>query len=238
VANSKDFELPDIGLINVRKHPKSRSVRVSIDAKGSIKITIPKWLPYAAGVEMANKNQVWIRQQLAKRPNQIGHGHRIGKSHYLSYLPSTDVTEAKARKKDNQIVVTYPENLPEKHHTVQKAAETVAVRVLRAEAAKLLPQRLETLATHYGLQYASVSVRQLKTRWGSCDARKHITLNIFLMQLPWNLIDYVLVHELAHTEELNHSPRFWDIVEHCMPTAKALRKELKQYQPQVVAATF
>jgi len=95
----------------------------------------------------------------------------------------------------------------------------------------LLPQRLDQLAAQNGLNYSSVAIRQLKSRWGSCSSAKHITLNLFLMQLPWHLIDYVLLHELTHTKVLRHGPPFWEELEKHAPGARKLRREISAYQP-------
>ncbi len=234
MASIKEFNLPDIGTVTVRKHPQSRAVRLSIDAKGAIRVSIPKWLPYNVGVQMAQRQREWINKQLAKHPTGLlEHGQRIGKAHQLAFV-SSDIDEPKARQDNNSITITHPIGTPSSDALVQTVAERAIVRTLRQEADNLLPQRLDTLAIHFGFEYRSVSCRQLKTRWGSCDAQKHITLNIYLMQLPWHLIDYVLIHELAHTEELNHSTRFWEVVENCSPNYKALRKELKQYRPHLL----
>lgn len=230
----KQYNLPDVGTVTVRKHPQARSVRLSVDSSGSVRVSIPRWLPYAAGIEMATRQRLWIQKQLARHPSKfLEDGLRVGKAHRLSFRPNGQLDAPKTRVIGNEVVVQYPPNLAPFDASVQTAAEKAAIRILRVEAETLLPQRLKTIAQHTGLEFASVSVRQLKTRWGSCDAKKHITLNIYLMQLPWNLIDYVLVHELAHTEELNHSKRFWDIVENCIPQGKVLRRELKQHRPQL-----
>lgn len=230
----KQYNLPDVGTVTVRKHPQARTVRLSVDATGSVRVSIPRWLPYAAGIEMASRQRLWIQKQLARHPSKyLQDGFRVGKAHRLVFKPSTAVEAPKSRIAQNEIIILYPSVAAHDDPAVQLAAEKAAVRTLRLEADKLLPQRLKTIAQHTGLEYRTVSVRQLKTRWGSCDAKKHITLNIFLMQLPWQLIDYVLLHELAHTEELNHSAKFWEIVESCVPHAKQLRSELKQHRPQL-----
>jgi predicted metal-dependent hydrolase len=83
------------------------------------------------------------------------------------------------------------------------------------------------------LSYHSVKVKRLASRWGSCSSNKVITLNFFLMQLPWPLIDYVLIHELIHTRHMNHSPDFWNDFERIHPGAKNTRNILKQYRPVI-----
>ncbi len=102
---------------------------------------------------------------------------------------------------------------------------------MRLQAEQLLPNRLASLAGTHGFEYGSISVKQLKGRWGSCDHQKNITLNLFLMQLPWELIDYVLLHELTHTNILRHGPDFWRAMEAVLPAVKNARKTLRAYQP-------
>lgn len=232
MANSKQFEVPDVGLISVHKRATSRSVKISIDAYGAIKVSIPKWLPYDAGLQAALRQRQWIEKHtIDKSPLELTQGARIGKAHQLNFAVNGEANTIKTRLNNNLVQITLPPSVNPNSPQAQKAAKQAAIKALRKEAENLLPQRLSALAAHYGFTYASVSVRQLKTRWGSCDVRRHITLNIFLMQLPWELIDYVLVHELAHTEELNHSAAFWEIVGQCLPTHKQLRKQLRANRP-------
>jgi predicted metal-dependent hydrolase len=131
----------------------------------------------------------------------------------------------------NQIEIRHPNELSTHHPTVQRAAQTASIRALRREAEALLPQRLQTLAQQTGFSYKNVSVKQLRSRWGSCSTDKEIVLNLFLMQLPWHLIDYVLLHELVHTKVMRHGAPFWEELERHTPYAKRLRKEIHTHHP-------
>ena len=103
-------------------------------------------------------------------------------------------------------------------------------KALRHEAKRLLPDRLIALADRYRFTCTGVRIMNSKTRWGSCSTRKTINLSLSLMLLPWHLIDYVLLHELCHTVEMNHSDRFWKLLNGVTDNkALALRKELKGY---------
>ena len=82
----------------------------------------------------------------------------------------------------------------------------------------------------HGLPYEQLKINRSKGRWGSCSAKKHINLSCYLMLLPSHLIDYVLLHELAHMKEMNHSEKFWALLDKLTDgKAKALRKELMQF---------
>ena len=93
----------------------------------------------------------------------------------------------------------------------------------------ILVEALHLWSLRVGLSPAGVQVRDFKARWGSCDARGLIKLNWRLSMLPVPLRDYVLIHELCHLRELNHSARFWQWVERFCPCYHACRKELKEY---------
>jgi len=116
---------------------------------------------------------------------------------------------------------------------VQHRAETAAIRALKREAERLLPLRLQGLAEKFGRTYTSVGVKNLKRRWGSCDSHRAITLNLFLMELPWDYIDYVLLHELTHTEEMNHGPAFWKLLKTMSPRARDQARLLRRHHPAI-----
>lgn len=105
------------------------------------------------------------------------------------------------------------------------------VKQIRKKAKEYLPKRLAYLAAKNGFEYNKVSLRNQKTRWGSCSRDKNISLNIALVTLPVHLIDYVLLHELTHTVHMNHSREFWDKLNEICPNSKKYRKELKEQNP-------
>ena len=109
--------------------------------------------------------------------------------------------------------------------------DTVARTTLpnRAQARALLLGRLEHLARQHGFVYNRVFLRCQKSRWASCSEANNINLNIQLLRLKPELIDYVLLHELVHTRIKNHSPAFWAELTDVLPNARALDKTLKQH---------
>jgi predicted metal-dependent hydrolase len=102
-------------------------------------------------------------------------------------------------------------------------------RTGRAGAAAALPPRLLALAAVHGLQVARVSIRNQRTRWGSCGRDGHITLNWRLVLMPDAVRDYVLIHELMHLRRLDHSPAFWRLVEAACPDYRDARRWLKAH---------
>jgi predicted metal-dependent hydrolase len=231
---AKIFDIEHIGPVSIFKRRGSRSIRLGFDSKGGIRISIPTWVPYQAGVSFARDRVDWILKHKPASSLLFSNGDKIGKAHHLTLLPDYKVKTTQVRLKDGEIIVKHPATLSFDSHDVQAAAERGAKKALGGEAERLLPQRLALLAENHGFNYKSITVKQLKSKWGSCTQHHDITLNYYLMQLPWNLIDYVLVHELVHTEHLNHSEGFWKRFEEALPGAKKIRKELKTYKTAVI----
>ena len=101
------------------------------------------------------------------------------------------------------------------------------LRRLKRRAAVAIPERLEYFAPLVGVDYGRVTIRIQKTRWGSCSAKGDLNFNCLLLLMPPSVLDYVVVHELCHRKQMNHSPRFWAEVERVIPDYKAAQKWLK-----------
>ncbi len=101
-------------------------------------------------------------------------------------------------------------------------------RYLSRRARGVLEPRLLARADEVGVSVPKIAIRAQQTRWGSCSANGTISLNYYLVFLPAELVDYVLLHELCHRRQLNHSPRFWTLLERAEPETDRLRSELKR----------
>ncbi len=97
------------------------------------------------------------------------------------------------------------------------------------EAARtLVHERLEQFNAHYNFEYRTVSIKNQRTKWGSCSSKKNLNFNYQIAHLPLHLADYIVVHELCHLAELNHSKKFWQLVATVLPNWKLLRAELRK----------
>lgn len=224
----KEVEIPGIGNVKLAKKRGNKNIRLSIGRNGDVRISLPFWVPYQAGVDFAINRQTWIEKNRPDSSKPLTDGMKIGKAHRLIFLPNNS-QRVSVRTVTGKIRVSHPEEMKIFSQNVQDAAQRGAIKALKQEADKLLPQRLEQLAAKHGYKYKSVGTKRLVSRWGSCSSTKDIILNIYLMQLPWDLIDYVIIHELIHTKHLNHSSEFWREFESIRPNAKTHRKQLKKF---------
>lgn len=232
---TKKIELAGVGLVTLVKRSGSRSIRLTVTQSG-VRVSMPKWTPYSTGQAFAKQHADWIVAELAKQTGpRLESGQRIGKMHNLRFEYVSEDQSTTSRVTGTEIVVKMRIGESTDSPTVQERAEKAAIRALKREGERLLPPRLAGLATKYNKRYASVNVKRLKRRWGSCDSKQNIALNLFLMELPWEYIDYVLLHELAHTVEMNHGPDFWHELTAMLPRARDISKQLRDRQPAIGA---
>jgi hypothetical protein len=100
---------------------------------------------------------------------------------------------------------------------------------LKKLAKKTLTERVRKIASELNFKVGKITIRGQKTRWGSCSTNGNLSFNYSLLRFRKEIIDYVIIHELCHLKEMNHSERFWKLVEGYYPDYKNLRKELKDH---------
>lgn len=229
---SKRFTLDDGLPVSIYKRRGNRNLRLTVNAEGEVRVSIPSWAPYSTGLDFARSRRDWISSQ--RHPaRQLVDGQAVGKAHHLRFQPKEGAKRATSRVSSGAVVVSHPPGMDHDDPTLQRAAREGSVRALRSQAERLLPQRLAALAGKHGFEYSGVSIKRLRSRWGSCDQEGRIALSLFLMQLPWEYIDYVILHELVHTRVMRHGPDFWGAMTELNPDAKQLRKALRDYRPAI-----
>lgn len=218
------------GRINVKRHFRAKYVRLSVSAGGELSVSAPLYTPLHFIKNFIRSSAAEIDKMLARSQITYRHGMQIGKSHRLELVAAD---ELKVEYKKPKILVYAAGHEELETHELQQLIKPVVAKALRAEAKAYLPRRLAYLAEQGGFSYKKIHLSHAKSRWGSCSNENTISLNIALMKLDFELIDYVILHELAHTQELNHSPKFWQLVEAGNRQYKQHRKELKKHSPHL-----
>jgi predicted metal-dependent hydrolase len=231
----KVIQIDDVGEVLLQKRRGNRSIRLTIGHDGITRVTMPNWTPYHVAEAFARSKVSWIqKQRITKQHHVFEPDEWVGKDHRLTFIHENrkDVT---TRVGKSDVIIRLGFDKEPESPDVQTHVHKAAIRALKQEAKRALPPRLEELADRYGFNYSSVSIKQLKSRWGSCSSRQEIALNCYLMQLPWELIDYVLLHELVHTRIMAHGEPFWTELAKYVPNLPEKRKQMRSYQPMLVA---
>ena len=224
----------EFGEIKIRKNKLARSVKLSVGVDGSLRASIPYYSPEFSVQRLVNHNRTQIREMLAlhNTKNLYKNGDLIGKTHTLFFRKFLG-EEIKISNEGNQILVQIPQDLSFENSLIQSEIRKTVSKILRKQAKAYLPRRIDFLAEKYGFNFKKLRFSHTGTRWGSCSSSGTISLNIALMNLPHHLIDYVIIHELCHTRQMNHSSKFWQEVEKYCPDYKKYVQEIKQFSPSI-----
>lgn len=213
----------------IERSAKRRTVSIQIDA-GEVVVRAPKYADDLWISGWVKTKAEWIYPRLVRQLDSIRQ-HRIdpqsgevrlfGELYSLEHQRAVRASENKIDTHQKLIRLSGPIDHPTKLDVQLK-------RVLRNAAKQKLSELCWNLADTTGLHPSKVSVRDYKRKWGQCSSTKEISLNWRLLHLPSTIQSYVIVHELCHLQEMNHSVHFWRLVEQHCPDFKALREELKQ----------
>lgn len=228
------IEDAEFGTITIRRSAQATSIRLRVAPDGRLRASMPVYAPIFLLKRLLKSSREELRAMLQDSTHIESYvpGQQIGKSHTLIARP-TARSKPEVHRHGQQIIVDYPESHDFQHESIQRTVRDGVITALRVEAKSYLPKRLAFLATKYRFSYQKVRFSHAGSRWGSCSSSGTISLNIALMKLPFELIDYVLIHELSHTEQMNHSSEFWDLVAQADPAYKLHRKALKQQAPTI-----
>ncbi len=229
--------LKETGEVRLRKSKRARRISIRITPAGKVSVTLPWYGTWDAAIHFLEQKKTWVKKTLARleknrpeRPDYHPGENRFTRRHRLILLPDEKMKKKiHTRLSVETVTIRYPAGWQLSAPSLQQTIATVRIHTLREEARSYLPGRLSRLARLHGYSYQRLFLKNLKTRWGSCSAAGNINLNIRLMELPDHLIDYVLLHELAHTLHKHHGPAFWNELENTAGNARKLDKELNNY---------
>ncbi|TDY43422.1 hypothetical protein C7445_11170 [Alicyclobacillus sacchari] len=204
--------------------PRPNQVRIILRwDNGMLRVSAPRRTPMAAIQGAIERNREWVLAQQQTSPALDVLPLVPGDTISLRGTPwSIHLAETTVGMYPDQRCIFVPEAQPAIQHQVLYA-------LIRQLAADVLPKRTWALATEHGLFPEIVRVREQRSRWGSCSTKRNIQLNWRLIQAPDRIVDYVIIHELAHLREMNHSQRFWSIVETIIPDWRQRRAWLKHH---------
>lgn len=222
-----------LGTIKLRPSKLARRVVVKIGLTGQLEISLPARFSRRQLGRLITQNETTFAKMLAEHQQKFNYQNGDPVSKNFCFKLSVDNSENQIYLTKQFVVADLVSTQELNNFEVQAEIRATIAKALRKDARHLLVPRLELWSERTGWAYERLRLSHSQTRWGSCSSRGTISLNISLMKLSWPLIDYVIIHELAHTQELNHSPDFWKLVEKNCPNYKNLRRQLRQTSPQV-----
>lgn len=228
------IEDKELGPLFVRVNARARRLTFRTKEDG-IYVTVP---PRTSLAEIENaieqlrpRLKAAIQKQVRKL---IDLDYRIDTEFFKLTLVSGQRERFLSRSELEEMQIICPPDVDFSDEKLQAWLRNVIEEALRRNAKIVLPPRLYMLSMQHNLPYKSVKINSSSGRWGSCSAQGNINLSYYLVLLPKHLIDYVLLHELAHTREMNHGERFWDLLDRMTDgKAQALRAELRKYQTKI-----
>lgn len=223
----------EFGEIVIKKSSSTRRVSMKIGTDGRMVINAPKYTPKTFLKLSINNSRPELRKLIERtpRPSLYRHGQKIGQKHTISVVETNMVDRPVAKIHRNFLLLQLPSQSNISDNSVQQLIRDKIKVILKKEAGEYLPTRLAEISQFGDFSYSKVRLTHSGGRWGSCSSTGTISLNIALMQLPQNLRDYVLIHELCHTIELNHSSAFWALVEKYDPRFRLHKRQIKRYSP-------
>ncbi|MBE2214209.1 MAG: M48 family metallopeptidase [Opitutaceae bacterium] len=201
-------------VVVLKRHPRARRYTLRLNRDNELVVTVPRGGSHHHALEFVQRSRGWIDGQRLRRQGAPGHATEWCAGTDL-LLRGHRVLLALGHEQGRPYVSCGDERIfiADRSMNLRRPVEAHLLRLARTE----LPRRTRELAREHGITVARISVRNQSSRWGSCSATGVISLNWRLIQAPDWVRDYLVIHELMHRREMNHSIRFWRHVAHACP---------------------
>lgn len=227
IISDKDF-----GKIHfvVRRSARNITMRVKEDG---LHVTTPPYRSITALLEAIAPFRERLRNVCSEvKPKPFDLNFSIEAECFRLKLETSPLKNFTVSMRDETVVIACPAHADFTTDRVQTLVKNAVMRAMRKKAEEYLPPLVQYWSSLFDLPYNKVTISKARSRWGSCSSKRDISLSFYLMLLPAHLMDYVILHELAHTREMNHGPKFWELLNQLTDSkALALRKELRMHRP-------
>ena len=212
--------------VTFQRNPRARRDILRLNSQGQACVTIPRWGSAAEARRFAERNSDWLERQFQRLASAPRHAFewRLGTEFFFR----GDLVKLESPSDGTRGLVQFGSQtlrVPQSAGDLRPIVEHHLWRL----ACEELPPRVLAGARAHGLQFGRVAVRNQRSRWGSCSRRGTISLNWRLIQVPPFVCDYIIVHELMHLRQMNHSRRFWAEVERACPDYPVAERWLKDH---------
>ncbi len=210
----------------LRRSRRARYIRLSIGRHNQALLSVPWRCPFAEAMQFLRSQGDWIEERLKDHPTRTSLFQFLQKHSRLHGLgQSFRLTLGFTRAKPFY-VYSVPNSEIEMRIPSQGDREAATLSLVREFASEVISLRVDELAKQCGVEVGRTTVRDQSSRWGSCSSNRTISLNWRLVLLRPNLQDHVILHELAHLTEMNHSPAFWELLQSYDPRTQHHNSQL------------
>lgn len=226
-----EFTDKDLGLVIVRPNKRARRV-IARRKAGYVQLTVPVRFSRETVQSVFNSMKPRLLKLKAPAPGVFTENDTLKTFSFDAViLRSNLVNRLKLSFKDSRLTMLIPEDVDITSTGVQQAIRESIRAVLRLEAKRVMHEKVAHFAQKHKLTFNTIKINKSKTRWGSCSGKKNLNFSLFTLLLPEKFINYIVLHELAHTKEMNHSEKFWELLSAlCGEDAKKLSRELRKYR--------
>ena len=226
----KEREVEGLGVVFVRRNARARRYLLRVE-NGHVYATMPLRGSEREMLSFINENHDRLIQMIENTPERptLDESTELKTQTFSLRIICTSLENIYAALKEGVLHISCPMQTDFIDDRIQKILRKILENALRYEAKRVLPARVKSLADAHGFKYAKVKINNSRTHWGSCTGQKNINLSLSVMLLPEYLSDYILLHELCHTVEMNHSECFWLLMDKVTDGKTVFyRKEIKK----------
>jgi predicted metal-dependent hydrolase len=214
-------------------------LKITIRPFSGVNVIYPHFVSFETAGKFVEDKMGWIRSQQEKikkyesRVTLFREDTEFRTRDHVLSLGTHEKSTIQAIIRNQVIRINYPVYANVEDPRIQRVIRRAIHAALKLEAVRYLPALTDKLAREHGFSYGMVTVRNNKTRWGSCSGKDRISLNIHMMRLPPHLQEYIILHELCHTVHRHHQKPFWQLLDKLTgDRARKLDRELNAFNPE------
>ena len=206
---------------SIKKSNRAKFIRIRINIDGGIELVVPRFVNLRTAEKFLLKKKEFLYKHFKLVNNRQNRYYYLGNEIKIIKSNDIDLSYNGPALRGNKLYINAQGTIVN--------VEDEYRRWLKGQAERYIPVRVKEFSEKYKFNYNRITIRSQKSRWGSCSSKNNLSFNYKLMYFNSKIIDYVIIHELCHLREMNHSKEFWKIVEGMMPDYKTYKQQLKSF---------
>ncbi len=227
-----DYNHPSLGMIRLQRRAGCKRISISVGRSGRVTVSYPWFVLRRAALAFVEQKLEWIaeaQKRISQREATLCINEGYSTHHHTLIIRYGAPKQRYIIERGNVVVELIGNN----HLSIesQQFIKSALIETLRKEAHSILPEIIEEEAAKHSLRYSGYTIKNIRSKWGSCSSANHLNFSLYLMLLPDELIRFVVQHELCHTIHKNHSSEFHTMLNHlCDGRECELNRQLRSYR--------